>query len=268
MTIFLAIILSALPVDAHSSVERLMRVAPNGTTVGKEGFPRGFWPRTAPGFYDNANIYLIPPDGNTGQAIQPDDKLAHASQRTSNYTAPYEPLTAAPGDMIVLQYQENGHVTLPNNQPNKTLNRGTVYIYGTADFNGDSNLLDIHYQWNQKGTGGDGKGTLLATRNFDDGQCYQDSSNPIADKRRQQFPKTTEQPMGVNLWCQNDLLLPKDLPVGKPYTLLWVWDWPYMDQANIKVPPSSAPGAAPGENGAKVHIPELCKYSLPFRLPL
>lgn len=262
MTVILAILLSASPIDAHSSVERLMRVASNGTMVGNQGFPRGFWPRTAPGYYDNANIFLIPPDGNVAKILQPYDKLAHPYQRTSNYTAPYDKLTAAPGDMIVLQYQENGHVTLPQNQPNKTLNRGTVYIYGTEDFDGNSNLLDVHYQWNQNGTGGDRRGKLLATRNFDDGQCYQNNNGPIADKRRQEFNKTDEQPMGTALWCQNDVQLPTNLTVGKPYTVIWVWDWPTMDQANITDPPSSVPGAAPGQNGATVFIPELCKHSL------
>ncbi|OIW26119.1 hypothetical protein CONLIGDRAFT_518973 [Coniochaeta ligniaria NRRL 30616] len=247
-----------LQVNAHSSVERLMRIAPNGTTIGAEGFPRGFWPRTAPGYYDNANIYLIPPDNTTRlPIILPDDKIAHQFQHTSNYSTAYPPLKAAPGDMVILQYQENGHTTIPTAQVNKTLNRGTVYIYGTASLSPDANLLDIHYQWNAQGTGGDGKGQLLATRNFDDGRCYQDNKQAIAEQRRKQFPKTVEQPMGDNLWCQNDLALPADLPVGKPYTVIWVWDWPSMDRNDVAVPPSSAPGAAPGVDGARVVTPEL-----------
>ncbi|KAH8906088.1 hypothetical protein BR93DRAFT_938603 [Coniochaeta sp. PMI_546] len=257
VSLFWVLLWSALPAGAHTSVERLLRVAPNGTTIGAEGFPRGFWPRGAPGYFDNANIYLIPPNGPVDKVIRPDDKIAHPAQRTSNYTTANPPLKAAPGDMIVLQYQENGHTTLPNAQVNKTLNRGTVYIYGTPSLSTDANLLDIHYQWNAKGTGGDSKGKLLATRNFDDGRCYQDNTQEIATQRRQKYPKATEQPMGDNLWCQNDLALPVDLPAGKPYTLIWVWDWPTMDRANVTVPPSSAPGAAPGENGAKVKIPEL-----------
>lgn len=256
-TLCLILLQVVLPAEAHTNVERLLRVAGNGTTVGAEGFARGFWPRSTPGFFDNANVYLVPPNGNVAKVIRPDDKIAHPSQRTSNYTASNPPLKAAPGDMIALQYQENGHTTLPDNQPNKTLNRGTVYIYGTANLEPNANLLDIHYQWNAKGTGGDGKGQLLATRNFDDGRCYQDNQQSIAEERRNQFPKTNEAPMGDNLWCQNDLALPTNLPAGKPYTLIWVWDWPTMDRANVKVPPSSAPGAAPGENGAKVLIPEL-----------
>jgi len=259
MAIFM-ILLFAFPVAAHTSVERLLRVASNGTTILPAGYPRGFWPRVAPGYYDNANVYLVPPNGNTSKEIRPDDKIAHKSQRTSNYTAGYPRLTAGPGDLIVLQYQENGHTTLPQNQPNKPLNRGTVYIYGTAEFNGEANLLDIHYQWNAKGTGGDGKGKLLATRNFDDGRCYETNDGPMAAQRRRDFNKTVEDPMGAALWCQNNLFLPTDLSVGQPYTLIWVWDWPFMDRPDVKVPPSSAPGAPPGQGGAKVHIPELCKY--------
>jgi hypothetical protein len=255
----LAILLSFTPTNAHSNVERLMRIAPNGTTIMPAGYPRGFFPRTAPGFFDKANSFLIPPNGPT-KVLAPDLKLAHDWQRTANYTAPYNPLTAGPGDMIVLQYQENGHVSLPGNALNKTLNGGTVYIYGTADLSPDANLLDIHYQWNANGTGGDGKGRLLATRNYDDGQCHENNDKPIATQRAATYNKTIEQPMGTALWCQNDIVLPSDLAVGKPYTLIWVWDWPSMLEANVHYPPSSYNASTPGTNPSGIYIPELCKY--------
>jgi hypothetical protein len=255
----LAFILLLGQANAHSGVERLMRVATNGTLVGKEGYPRGFIPRNSPAFQDEYYTYLIPPNGRA-KIIQDDDKIAHPQQRVSNYTEPFKPLTAAPGDLIALQYQENGHTTLPGNQPNKTLNRGTVYIYGTPELSSDANLLDIHYKWNTAGTGGDGKGILLATRNFDDGRCYQINGQAISQDRQAKFPKKAEPPMDNVLWCQNDVALPPNLSVGKPYTLIWVWDWPTMDRANVPYPPSSAPGAAPGVDGALVKIPELCMY--------
>lgn len=246
-------------VSAHTSVERLMRIANNGTMIGPEGFPRGFVQRGAGVDFDGQNVWLIPPNGNRPKTILPDDKIARSTQRTLNYTDQFKRLTAAPGDLVALQYQENGHVTLPGGQANKPANRGTVYIYGTSDFNGNSNLLDIHYKWNKAGTGGDGKGKLLATRNYDDGVCYQVNAQSISLQRQAKFPKKAEDPMGVNLWCQSDVSLPSDLPVGKPYTLLWVWDWPTMDRPDVPYPPSSAPGAAPGVGGATVKTPELCK---------
>lgn len=246
--------------QAHSNVERLMRIANNGTMVGKEGYPRGFISRTNPAYSDPAVGWLIPPNGRPdGKVIHPDDKVASPPQRTANYTEQLPMLVASPGDFVALQYQENGHVTLPQNQPNKPLNRGTIYIYGTTDLAADANLLDILYQWTADGNGGDGKGKLLATRNFDDGQCYQVNDGDISKTRVTTFAKPAENPMGENLWCQSDVLLPSDIPVGKPYTLIWIWDWPTMDRANVATPPSSAPGAAPGPNGEKVKIPEICK---------
>lgn len=245
---------------AHSNIERLMRIAPNGTMVGKDGFPRGFVSRENPQYSDPAVGWLIPPNGRPdGKVIHRDDKVANPAQRTANYTDELPMLVAAPGDLVALQYQENGHVSIPEGQANKPANRGTVYIYGTTHLDPSANLLDILYKWTPDGTGGDGKGRLLATRNFDDGQCYQINNGAISQSRVSTFAKAAELPMGENLWCQSDVALPSDLAVGKPFTLLWIWDWPTMDRANVSFPPSSAPGAAPGPNGEKVEVPEICK---------
>ena len=250
LAVLMLLILSLLPgTEAHSGVERLMRIAPNGTMIGPEGFPRGFWPRTAPGYYDNANYHL---------ADSPNDKLIHPFQRSSNYTNDkYPRLKAAPGDMVALQYQENGHTTLPDGQKNKPKNRGTVFIYGTFELSPDYNLFDVHYKWNEQGTGGDGKGKLIATRNFDDGRCHENNGHALALSRKKEWDKPNEAPMEDKLWCQNDVALPADLPVGKQYTLVWVWDWPIMDRPGVAIPPSSAPGAPPSAEGAKVETPEL-----------
>jgi hypothetical protein len=82
-------------------------------------------------------------------------------------------LEAAPGDYIAIMHLENGHTTLPHNQPNKPRNRGTIYFYGTTQPKEQEKLFDVHLLWNKQGTGGDKRGKLLATRNYDDGQCYQ-----------------------------------------------------------------------------------------------
>jgi hypothetical protein len=166
-------------------------------------------------------------------------------------------LIASRGDKIALQYQENGHVTLPQNQANKPLNRGTVYIYGTTNLDPNTNLLDVLYKWTPDGTGGNRQGQLLATRNYDDGQCYQINNGNISRSRVVSFAKEAQDPMGANLWCQADVSLPNNLPVGKAYTLIWVWDWPTLDRPNVPFPPSSAPGALPGLNGTKVVTPEI-----------
>ena len=135
-------------------------------------------------------------------------------------------LKASPGAFVALRYQENGHVTLPQNQPGKPANRGNVYIYGTTQPKADEKFLDVHGKWNAQGTGGDKRGKLLATQPFDDGQCYQVNGGQISTQRQTKFPHQADQLMGTNLWCQNDIAIPTDAPSGKPYTLYWVWDWP------------------------------------------
>ena len=46
--------------------------------------------------------------------------------------------------------------------------------------------------------------------------------------------------MGKDLWCQNDVILPKELPAGKPYTLYWVWDWATSPGADPSLPKGKA----------------------------
>ena len=147
--------------------------------------------------------------------------------QSSQYQADGSPrLQAAPGALIALRYQENGHVTLPNNQPGKPPNRGLVYIYGTSQPKFPELFLDVFGKWNADGTGGDKRGKLLATQPFDDGYCYQINSGNISTDRQAQHPHEADKLMGQDLWCQNDIAIPSDAATGKPYTLYWVWDWP------------------------------------------
>ena len=46
--------------------------------------------------------------------------------------------------------------------------------------------------------------------------------------------------MGKDVWCQNDVILPKELPAGKPYTLYWVWDWATSPGADPSLPKGKA----------------------------
>jgi len=151
--------------------------------------------------------------------------MCKASQTIGNQTSGSPALIASAGDMVALRYQENGHVTLPQNQPGKPANRGTVFIYGTTQPSNSDTLLGIHNVWTADGKGGDGRGVLLATRNFDDGQCYQVNSGTISQQRQKQFPHTPDSLMGTNLWCQSDVTLPSSIS-SSTYTLYWVWDWP------------------------------------------
>ena len=200
--------------SAHSWVEQLTVIAPNGTFVGSPGYPRGNALRTSADYSDTSMTYLAT------------DNLCKDTQQKQMQTDKSPRLQASPGAPIALRYQENGHVTLPDTQKGKPKNRGTVYVYGTTDPKEGEKLADVHKVWNRDGTGGDKRGVLLSTQNYDDGRCYQVNDGPISKSRQAQFPHPADQLMGADLWCQHDLALPANAPSGKPYTLYWVWDWP------------------------------------------
>lgn len=214
---------------AHSWVEQLTVIDPNGTFTGAPGFVRGNVLR-GPGFSDPLMVNLLPPDGRPvtegTRGILKTDPMCKDSQKKQIQTDGSPRLQAAPGDLVALRYQENGHVTLPDNQIGKPANRGTVYIYGTNQPAETDTFLGIFKQWNKDGTGGDKRGKLLVAQDFDDGQCYQINGGSISVARQAQFPHLAAQPMGADLWCQNNIKLPSDAPTDKPYTLYWVWSWP------------------------------------------
>lgn len=213
------------PSQAHSWVEKLMLIASNGTFVGTPGYPRGFVPRTSPLFSDYVSENQVPPNGRiTATEILPTDLMCRASQSIGNQTSGSPALVAAPGDNIALIYEENGHVTLLDRSPTKPVGSGTVFIYGTKKPSNSDTYLGIHRVWNEQGTGGDKRGKLLATRPFDDGQCYQNNTSPLAESRRAALGT-----QGNDLPCQNDVQLPKDAGTSGTYTLYWVWEWPTLD---------------------------------------
>ncbi|GMF93522.1 unnamed protein product [Aspergillus oryzae] len=220
-------------VVAHSWVEQLMVIAPNGTFVGSPGYSRGNVLRSDPGYSDSKMQNLVPDGRNE---LLPTDLLCKNTQQKQVQSEGSPRLQASAGAAIALRYQENGHVTQPGNQLGKPENRGTVYVYGTTEPKEDEKIMDVHKVWNKDGTGGDKRGVLLATRNFDDGRCYQVNGDSISKQRQSEFPHTADQLMGVNLWCQSDIALPSNAPSGKPYTLYWVWDWPTLPGVDPNLP--------------------------------
>jgi len=228
-----ALALFAAPSAAHSWVEQLIAIDSTGTFTGNPGYARNNTLRTAPGFTDLLMVHILPADGQPTieerdvdtMDIKPTDPVCKKFQQQQYQSNGSPRLSVAPGSMIALRYEENGHVTLPQNQRGKPANRGTVYIYGTTQPKPDDNFLDIFKVWNADGSGGDKRGKLLATQPYDDGQCYQVNSGNISQSRQQKYPHQPNQLMGTDLWCQNDIKIPSDAPTGKPYTLYWVWDW-------------------------------------------
>ena len=186
------------PCVGHSWVENIMRIAPNGTMIAPVGYPRAYVPRgPANVFQDDMINYLLPPnDGRPASTFKPTDRLCHPSQNPGTNTQRFPRLAVTPGDFIALRYQENGHVTLPDTNFGKPKNRGTVYVYGvpTSQTTNDDKFLDVWGQWNAAGTGGNKKGRLLATRNYDDGQCYQINGQGISQTRQKKFSRWPRSP--------------------------------------------------------------------------
>ncbi|EHK40408.1 hypothetical protein TRIATDRAFT_230982 [Trichoderma atroviride IMI 206040] len=141
-------------------------------------------------------------------------------------------LEAAAGDHIALIHLENGHTTLPQNQPRKPQNRGTIFLYGTSQPKENERLFDVHLVWNKAGTGGDKRGVLLGTRSYDDGNCYQPNNGALSIERAARLaPEGADH--NTELGCQSTIQLPSDLKAGSVYTIYWYWDWPDLDATNI-----------------------------------
>ncbi|XWW99654.1 hypothetical protein V2A60_007665 [Cordyceps javanica] len=214
---------------AHSWVEEVYRIAPSGALVGDIGYPRGWVARTStdPVWKDAIPQNLLPP---AGQSAYSGDEIINKYDFSESPAFPM--LQAAPGDHVALIHLENGHTSLPQNQPKKPRNRGTIFIYGTADPKPKERLFDVHLAWNRAGTGGDKRGRLLATRNYDDGQCYQPNPGDISNERAKALAADGAS-HDRELRCQSDIQLPDDLKSGSTYTLYWYWDWPDLDAAHI-----------------------------------
>lgn len=224
LTAFLALV---APANSHSWIEGAHRIAPNGTIIlgvtenppteipGLYGFPRG------PNSFGKPrvdNTHRLPTDPRPFYTAE--DTLTDLPQETENL------LQASPGDWIALRHTENGHVTKLAPNPYKPLNRGNIYIYGTHKPKTPERLLDVHLQWNKDGTGGDKRGRLIATRNYDDGQCFEANNGAPSELWHERSKDVgSQQPLA----CQSDIQLPDDLSVGEIYTIYWYWDWPDLD---------------------------------------
>ncbi|PBP21293.1 hypothetical protein BUE80_DR007956 [Diplocarpon rosae] len=226
-------------VHAHTWVEQVRKIASNGSYVGDPGYIRNFTPRAGPGAGNvDLDLYLLPPNGrSTGNAIVATDLICKSNQLKGEQSNGFPALKAAPGDQVALRYLENGHVTKPNVPEGHPAGSGTVFIYGTEDGQDTDTYNGIHRVWNADGTGGDKRGKLIATRPFDDGQCFQINDSPISVARQAKASGFKSEDTGTSdLLCQNDFQLPTDAPTSGSYTIYWVWEWPTIDQdGNIKL---------------------------------
>ncbi|PNS20854.1 hypothetical protein CAC42_2785 [Sphaceloma murrayae] len=221
----LLIAVSAGFVSAHSWVEQMQEISEDGSFVGPMGYPRGYVGRTDAGFSGDAMNYLLPPLSSGRIKINNDDLLCHPDQRTQKQSDNYPVLKMEPGGFVAMKYLENGHVTLPTNQKGKAKSGGTVFVYGTTEPKDDEKIMDV-LKWTEDGKGGDGRGTMIAAQNFDDGRCHQINGETISKERQQDFPdRLPDQPTSnVEQWCETDVKLPTDID-GSKLTVYWVWQW-------------------------------------------
>ncbi|KAI5918351.1 hypothetical protein F4810DRAFT_596577 [Camillea tinctor] len=214
----LALLAASQAVHAHSWVEALYRIDSTGGFTGDAGYPIGYLPRGG-GVSDDAHQNKILDTKSNPAICKP--------KSSSNYQT-YPRLNAAAGDYAAMQYQENGHVTQPE-LTQRPYRGGNVYVYGTLQHQDSDGINDVLNSWTVDGTGGNGKGKMLASHYFDDGQCYQQvANNPINSERTAKYGLP-------ELWCQTDFQLPEDLPSEGTYTVMWVWDWPLIvsDTQNV-----------------------------------
>lgn len=235
--------------------------------IGEPGFDRAHFERGQGPQED----WLIPPNGRPGgKIILPDDKLVKPSQRQlsgSSYNDQFPMLKVAPGDFVAILYTENGHVTRPDvSNPLKPINRGTVYLYATTENDlSDTNLVDVHLKWTADGTGGDGKGKLLATRNYDDGQCHE-AIPDVGDDEGISTYRSKFISKADSLICQSDVQIPTDAVVGKILSIIWVWDWPDMSEQGVAVPPASYHANSSDSGQPYVTIPEIYTGVVDFEI--
>jgi hypothetical protein len=126
----------------------------------------------------------------------------------NNYSQQYPRLVVKPGDSLVANYTENGHVTqdklAPDNLPHpgqyKWYWTGIPFTGSTTDGSQISLFSDL-----------DDKFLLSGPSNFDDGRCAESDNNSMG----RTGPTN----------CQSHLTIPADTKPGI-YALYWVWNFP------------------------------------------
>jgi hypothetical protein len=214
--------------NAHSWIEQHQVIGPDGAYIGDYGYSRGYVARTDPSFTGYSDKWQLPsPDTDISRTrINDSMLLCHPSQRTATYSSQYPQLSVAPGSYVAMKYLENGHVSQPFIPAGKPAGSGTVFIFGTYEPSELETLVDV-LSWTADGKGGNGKGWLMSAQNYDDGRCHQLNQAPISINRQMSDGNHIPgQPTSqLEQWCESDVLIPADAPIGSTLTTYWVWDW-------------------------------------------
>lgn len=212
----------------HTWAEAVNVIDSSGTLIEPNGYQRSFVPRNATDFRGDETQQFNKLETNVNTTGQVCASFQQKQQQSEGYPV----LTAYPGAKVAIRYAENGHVTIE--EAGRPAQGGPVWIYGTTDgANQQGKLLKDVRKWTKDGKGGDKTGQLLTTQVFDDGRCYEQnpSSNSAARQAAAPLPSGVAPPLVDygGLECQNNFMIPADAPIGKLYTIYWVWDFSKVD---------------------------------------
>jgi hypothetical protein len=173
-----------------------------------------------PTFRDDDMTYRLPPTGRHLNEIQHDDLVCKDSQIAQNETADSPSLRAAPGDTLIMFYQENGHVTKIDTDAGHS-SSGIISVFGSVNSKAADTLQDITNTHDPlPGV------TLLRQSNFDDGHCYQNNGSPVANERKMTtLSRTRLHAEGPDVWCSVQFKLPTFLQPSDIYSLYWIWNF-------------------------------------------
>lgn len=132
----------------------------------------------------------------------------------------------------MLQYNENGHITKPQNNRYGKTDTGTVFVYGTNDSLQSDAVQRIYKVQTADSTSSNRRGRLLYRGDFDNRRCYQYTTassrfSAIANARAKKFlgPGLNDTEQGQNLQYVVDVTMPS-IEIGSEYSLYQVQDWP------------------------------------------
>ncbi|ETN44763.1 uncharacterized protein HMPREF1541_10433 [Cyphellophora europaea CBS 101466] len=221
------LILVGIPVESHSWVEEAVVVDEHGQRIGPLGYARCNVFRIPGVDVDQEMTYKLP-QAPKSQVTSTDNICSDRQAQLVTALA----LQAAPGDVVSLRYQENGHIALPEASPGKP-DSGVVFVYGTWHPVPSAKFRDIHRVWGTLEPGSNEEEFLLTRSAFDDGQCYQVNEGQISRLRQATFPHESSPPEGENKWCATNFTVPRwhtcRSASGAPSSILtvyWIWDWP------------------------------------------
>ena len=165
--------------------------------------------RAYQGHLDTVSSFLI-------QNKNSNTMICRANQLSPSYTAKFPMLSIRANGAFIATYTENGHVTKDSLQPDNKPHPGT-YTWFLARSGSDVTPLRTY---------GDlmTKATVIATGNFDDGKCAEDSTRGRSPRPCQSFVQLTNVLPGM-------------------YQLVWLWEFPkvpnvvemYSSCADIRV---------------------------------